>query len=106
MPGPDWEDLGAFLSTDDFAVPATIYPRDGAARAVLVIFDDPSVGAEVNGYDVETVGPKIEGRAADFACLRRGDEIEIAGRRYVLESGPRDDGTGWATVPLYQADGA
>ncbi|WP_295044731.1 head-tail joining protein [uncultured Paracoccus sp.] len=97
--------MGAFLSTDDFAVTATIYPRDGAPRAVSVIFDDPFASPSINGYDVETVQPTASGRASDFAGVRKGDEIEIAGVRYVLDSGPRDDGTGWAALPLYRADG-
>lgn len=109
MPAPAWEDLGAFLQLRDFAVPAQHRPGgNGAPRSVVGIFDDPvdaaalasGRGARRRGeFEIETVVPKFQMKAADAAAIQRLDTLTVDGRVWDVLA-VDTDGTGMATVQL------
>lgn len=100
MPAPAWENLDAFLGLDDFAVRARLLFAGGAEREVAVIFDEAFLDTTIGEYALEATQPRALGKETDFAGLRRGDRVEIAGVIYDVMAGPEEDGTGMATVRL------
>lgn len=100
MPAPDWENLDAFLSLDDFAVRARLFLTAGIEKEISVIFDEAFLDTLVGEYALETSQPRIMAKEADVLGLRRGDQVEIAGIRYDVMRGPQEDGVGMATVVL------
>ena len=104
MPSPDWEDLGAFLQTDDFAVVATILSAEGASRSVSGIFDEPFLDAQLGEYSFDGAQPRFTARAADLAGVKRRDEVTIEGVVYLARSDPKRDGTGMAVLDLVKQE--
>lgn len=100
MPAPAWEDLGAFLSLDDFASSATFTLAAGGALVVAGIFDDPVVNASTGEYDMAVMQPRFTCRAADVADVRKNDQATIGGVSYWVDHDPHQDGTGMAVVML------
>lgn len=102
MPAPSWEDLDAFLSTDDFAVEAIFIPSEtGVPRApVRVIFDEPYLNAETGEYDMASGEPRATCKESDIAGIRKNDACDIGGVRFLLDHDPYPDGTGMACVKL------
>lgn len=106
MPTPSWDDLDAFLRTDEFAVTVTVRPQDGPARQVAGIFDEPYLNAQLGEYEADTVRPRLVCKAADVAGLVRGDMVDIDGVTYDVLTSPQPDGTGMATLELVLTDAA
>ena len=104
MPSPDWEGLGAFLQTDDFAVVATIVSGEGASRSVSGIFDEPFLDAQLGEYSLDGSQPRFTARASDLAGVARHDEVTIGGVVYLALGDPQEDGTGMAVLPLVKQE--
>lgn len=103
MPAPAWEDLDAFLSLDDFGVPAVFIPDkgEGAPRdPVPVIFDEPYFNADLGEYDMSTGEPRVTGKEVDFAGLKKFDVCIVADVRFTLDHDPKPDGTGMAIITM------
>lgn len=98
---PAWDDLDQFLSTDDFAVAATLRPANGGARTVRGIFDAPYLNAQLGEYEVDSSKPRFTCKESDVAGAKRGDEITIPGAgTFDILTSPHGDGTGMATLEL------
>lgn len=100
MPAPAWEDLDAFLSTDEFAVTAVLQPEGGPERELTGIFDEPFLNAELGEYDLDTVQPRFLVKASEVRDVARGDTLTVGGRVLDVLSAPQWDGTGMATLVL------
>ena len=103
MPKPSWENLDDFLTTDDdggFAIPAIIRFQDGSRKPVNVIYDDPYFNAQLGEYDADSSQPRITGKEADLAAIRRGDLVQVDGVTYEALTSYQPDGTGMAMVSL------
>lgn len=105
MPRPFWEDLGEFLDTDEFAVPAVISLRAGGQVSLPVIFDDPYVQAGLGDALVrDDVRPRATCREALVVNVRRGDTITVnfpnGPRTYDILTAAQPDGTGMAVLEL------
>jgi hypothetical protein len=99
---PAWEDLSAFLDTDDFAVTATfIHIQTGQFfYGVPGIFDDPTANAEAGGFDLAGTSPTFLCAADRVAALKKYDVAIIGGVNYRLDHDPHPDGTGMARLNL------
>lgn len=97
---PAWDDLTAFVDTDDFAVTATHTPATGQPRQVRGVFDDSHLDASLGEYDADTTDPRFAGIASELDGIKRGDSLQIAGQDYAVLKPPQPDGTGMATVRL------
>jgi hypothetical protein len=112
MPTPDWDNLGDFLDTDEFAVVARITPQVGPARFVNGIFDDKYLNAITGEYEADSSCPRFECKMADVAGLRRGDTWQQwdakaqqpVGDAYALLTEPQPDGTGMAKLEMARDD--
>lgn len=103
MPKPSWENLDDFLTTDDdggFAIPAIIRFQDGSRQTVTVIYDDPYFNAQLGEYDADSSQPRITGKEADLAGIRRGDLVQVSDVTYEALTSYQPDGTGMAMVSL------
>lgn len=100
MPKPAWDDLDAFLNTDEFAVAATVRLQDGGARLVRGIFDDPFLNAQLGEYELDTTRPRLLCKEADVIGVGRGDLVDIQGRTYDVLTTAQPDGTGMALLEL------
>lgn len=103
MNGPSWENLDDFLATGDdggFATPAVVRFQDGSRKTVLVIFDEPYFNAQLGEYDADSSQPRITGKVADLAAMRRGDLVQVDGVTYEALTSYQPDGTGMAMVSL------
>lgn len=105
MPAPAWEDLGEFLDPQEFASHAVIRFQSGAQRAVVGIFDDPYLNAELGEYDMDNSRPRFLGKFIDFQGVKRGDILELDGQEYDILTSPQPDGTGMATLDLAEPRG-
>lgn len=84
------EDLDAFLSTDDFAVTATL-----GASTFSVIFDR----AHLESLGISTTQPVLVAKTSDVSSATRGTSITVNGTAYtVMDNQP--DGTGMSTLIL------
>jgi hypothetical protein len=104
VPSPSWEDLGAFLNLDEFAVSATILVSEGVSREVSGIFDDQYLDAQLGEYRLDTSSPRLQSSEAALAGVPRGALVTIAGVDYVVLSEPKSDGTGMATLELVKQE--
>lgn len=103
MPAPDWDDLGAFLDVDDFAIEAVVTPQEGADFSVRGIFDDPYLNAQLGEYELDTTQPRLTCKeSAVLGKVSRGDMVEIDGRAFDVLTEPQRDGTGMAVLMLAQ----
>jgi hypothetical protein len=111
MSAPVWEDLNAFLSTDDFADLATFIPSAGTPRdPVPVIFDDSHCNAEAGEVDVVAGESSMFCKASDAAGIRKDDVCVVSKKlpngtlqeigRFLLDHDPYPDGTGMVVVKL------
>lgn len=103
MPAPSWENLDDFLGTDDdggFATPAVLRFQAGGIKTVSVIFDDAYFNAQLGEFDADASQPRILGKECDLVGVRRGDTVEVAGKRYDVLTSYQPDGTGMATVMM------
>lgn len=100
MPSPAWEELDAFLDTDDFATEAIVTLQGGVSRPIHGIFDDPYLNAENGEYDFDTARPRLTCKEIDVLGVIRGDTCEIDGVTYDILSSPHSDGTGMAVLEL------
>lgn len=103
MNGPSWENLDDFLAIDDdggFATPAVVRFQDGSRKTVCVIFDEPYFNAQLGEYDADSSQPRITGKEADLAGIRRGDLVQVSDVTYEALTSYQPDGTGMAMVSL------
>lgn len=78
MPSPAWEDLDDFLSEDDFAVPAVIALQAGGQVSLSVLYDAPSVMADLGeAYTREDAKHYVSCKEALVGSVKRGDTITI-----------------------------
>lgn len=105
MPTPAWDDLDAFLSTDDFAVTAA--PENGPSFSLII--EEQYFSAELGTYDMNTASPWGTAKASDVASLKKRDRITLTqavGGQPVpcgvfwLTHDPEPDGTGMAVLRL------
>jgi hypothetical protein len=102
MTTPAWDDLDAFVDTDDFAVAATVTLQGGQTRTVNGIYEGPYVKA-ILGRDTEydTERPTFHCKASDVAGIQRGDGIAIPGQgNFGVLTHPQPDGNGMAVLEL------
>lgn len=104
--GPDWEDIDAFLSVDEFAVQVILKLSNGTVRPLRGIFDDPYLNAQLGEYELDLSRPRLTCKWVDVKDVTRGDVVEIAGRSYDILSGAQGDGTGMAILDLAPQDQA
>lgn len=88
------EDLTAFLSDDEFSVPATL----PGGSVVQVIFDDPHSDVLGSGM-LEDSAPQALGRSVDLDTLSHGAAIAVAGRNWRVAA-RQPDGTGMTRLLL------
>jgi hypothetical protein len=102
MPAPDWENLDDFLDVDEFATAAEIEFQDTelADRAIVGIFDEPYMNAELGEYSMDTVQPRFLCKADAVIGVHRGDVLVIGSDRWDIVTDPQPDGTGMATLAL------
>jgi hypothetical protein len=100
MPAPSWDNLDAFLSTDDFALEVTVTTREGVSRSIRGIFDEPYMNAQIGEYEADSSDPRLTCKASDVADLRGKDSVVIGGRTYYLLTDPQLDGTGFAVLHM------
>jgi hypothetical protein len=100
MPTPAWDDLDAFVSTDDFAVQIILQMQDGTTRSFAGIFDEPYLNAQLGEYEADTSRPRVACKEADVLGVTRGDRITLDGKIYDVLSAPHIDGTGFASLEL------
>lgn len=101
MPTPAWDDPGAFLSVDEFALEATITPQEGAVFAVAGIFDEPYLNAELGEYDLDSTRPRLTCKESDvLGKVSRRDQVDLDGRTFDVLTEPQRDGTGMAVLDL------
>ena len=91
------EDLTAFLSDDEFSVPATL----AGGAVVQVIFDEPHVDT-LGGGLMEGSLPQVLGRSVDLDAQNHGAAITVAGRNWRV-IGNQPDGTGMTRLLLERA---
>lgn len=108
MPFP--EDLDQFLREGDFATPCELRLQGGSVRRFSAIFDEQFLDAETGEYRFETSSPRLNGKAADMAGVRRGDSVVLdpdgpAPREFDVVSAPQIDGTGWAVLRIAPKQG-
>lgn len=96
----DWEDLDAFLQTDEFAIVATVHAQEGASFSVTGIFDEPYLDADLGEYALDTTQPRFLCKMRDVAMVLRGDTFVVDGSTFDVMSGPQRDGTGMAVLRL------
>ena len=99
---PAWEDLSAFLDTDDFAVMATFTRTGGQViPSVPGIYDGPTENAKAGGFDLAGTSPTFLCEYARVSTLKKNDAAVIAGiGAFLLDHDPHPDGTGMATLHL------
>ncbi len=114
MPAPAWEDLTAFLSTDDFAILATFTRANGQVIPdVPGIFDEAVMNVEAGEYDMAAGSPRFTCAHAPVAALKKNDaatvyQVDARGAKvlpgvaYLLDHDPHPDGTGMALLQLSQ----
>lgn len=101
MTAPAWDDLDAFVDTDDFAVSATVTPRSGRARQVRGLYDGPYLHARLADTDRDTTQPTFTAKATDLVGIGRGDGISIPGAgMFGILTQPQPDGNGMAVLEL------
>lgn len=100
MPTAPFDDLDAFLSTEEFAVSATIRLQDGGTRVITGIFDDPYLNAELGEYEADTSRPRLTCKEVDVVGVGRGDFVEINGETFDVMTSAQPDGTGMALLEL------
>lgn len=100
-----WDDLGAFVALNDFAVPVLAELQDGTTRTFPGIFDDPYLNAQIGEYEADTSRPRITCRHADVVGITRGDVVTVDGRKFDVLSSPQGDGTGMALLEMAPQDG-
>lgn len=100
MPTPAWDDLDAFVSTDDFAIPITLTLQSGEVRTFPGIFDDPYLNAQLGEYEADISRPRVACRESHVAGVTRGDTLTLDGRTFDVLTAPHADGTGFASLEL------
>lgn len=93
------EDLDVFFETDDFAVEAVITLSDASTRGVNVIFETPSQAVDIYDSAVVDDMPMLRIKTINLENVRRGDQIEVESKNYIIER-MIDDGTGVSSVYL------
>lgn len=84
------ENLDAFLSTDEFAVSATL-----GASTFSVIFDR----AHLESLGISTTQPMLIAKTSDVSSATRGTSITVNGSAYtIMDNQP--DGTGISALML------
>lgn len=104
MPTPSWDDLDAFVSPDDFAVPIVLTMQSGTVRNFPGIYDDPYLNAQLGEYEADTTRPRVTCKEAHVVGVTRGDSLTVAGKAFDVLSAPHVDGTGFAWLELAPVD--
>lgn len=102
---PAWEDLDDFLQADDFASSAVFtLPGGQVLPAVLGIYDDPYLNAQLGEYEVDTTSPRFTGKLSDLArVVRKSIAVVTAdgvATTFDVLTDVQPDGTGMAVVKL------
>jgi len=104
MPSPAWEDLDVFLQEDDFATKATINLQGGQSRAVVGIFDDPSITAHLGGYHRDDNNVMLTVKETDTVGVRKRDTVTVhhhtGAKSYDVMKTPEADGTGMSIIVM------
>jgi hypothetical protein len=100
MPSPEWENLDAFLSIDDFACMVVVDRAEGGSISFSAIFDDPYLDAQLGEYNLETAQPRLTCKLSDVPGVHRGDTVVVDGVTYDILSEPQSDGSGIAVLKL------
>ncbi len=100
MPGPAWDNLDAFLQSDDFAEKVIVTLQGGVSREISAIFDEPYFNTQIGEYEADASMPRLTCKASDVADMEAKDSVQIGGRTYYLLTGPQPDGTGMAVLSL------
>lgn len=134
MPKPSWENLDEFLQLDDaggFAVTAALTkvttnpPGSGWAaqenptgweegdpvtytRALVGIFDDPYLNADIGEYEADTSAPRFTCKEVDVVGVGRGDywqrldakTMQPVGDLFNIMTDPQSDGAGMAILRM------
>jgi len=109
MTSPAWDDLDAFMDTDDFAVAAVIQFQAGGTRDVTGILEDPYLGARMNVDFVEdTTKPTFQLPLARCTGIKRGDILvatvpKVGTVTYDIMTRPQPLGDGMAQLELSRA---
>ena len=100
MPQAAFDDLNAFISTEEFAVTATVRLQGGGTRVITGIFDDPHLNAELGEYEADISRPRFTCKESDAINVLREDVVEINGLTYDIITSAQPDGTGMALLEL------
>lgn len=91
---PFSEDHSAFLDTDEFATSATV-----GGNAVDGIFDNEYVAVDLDGVEVESLGPVLQCATSDVPGVAQGDAVIVNAVNYTVAE-VRPDGTGMTLLRL------
>lgn len=91
---PFTEDFTTFLNTDEFATAVTV---DG--NAVNAIFDNDYVAVDLDGVELESLGPVLLCATADVSAVAQGDAAVVNSVNYTVAE-VRPDGTGMTLLRL------
>jgi hypothetical protein len=98
---PSWDDLDAFLDTDDFASLATITLASGTVLPDIAgVFEEPGMSAALGTFEMDTTRPTFMCKWADVSAVRRGDLLVVEGGNYEAHKTPVRLGDGMAVVTL------
>lgn len=87
------DDLGTFLSTDDFAEPATYTHTGEEAVEINVIFGKPFLAIMPTEAGVDSSSPQALCATEDVESAAHGDTLVIDGTTYyVIDIQPSEDG--------------
>jgi hypothetical protein len=97
---PAWENLDAFLQTDDFATRVIVTLKGGGSLSFSALFDDPFLDAQLGEYNLETSQPRLTCKLSDVPGVARGDTVVVDGTTFDILSAPQSDGAGMAILKL------
>lgn len=92
------EDLDVFFA--DYGVDAIYTPLGGAAKSILVIFDNEFAAAQgLGAIGVDSSVPQALCKTSDVSDATRGATLLVGGITYSVTE-PMPDGTGMTTLRL------
>lgn len=114
MPSPSWENLDAFLVTDDlggFATWAICTRRDGSEVSAPFrgIFEDPTVDSQTGFFAIDIADARFLCKTTDAAFAQRFDTllvgplvngVIVGGTTWEVKELPQDDGTGMSYIKV------
>lgn len=105
MTTPAWDDLDAFVDTDDFAVSATVTLRAGGTKPVNGIYEGPYMNAQLADTERDTTASTFTAKASALVGIGRGDTIAVPGEgTFSVLTNPQPTGDGFAVLELAPDD--